>query len=154
MKSYKKIIQTLIKLNISISIAESCTGGLLCSSFTSKAGISQIFNMGLITYSNKSKVKLLKIKNEYINKYGAVSKEVAKMMVKNLKKISKSNLCISTTGIAGPTGASKNKPLGLVFIGISYKNKIIILKKNFTGSRNQIQKKTVDYVFLYINKLI
>tara|TARA_B100000029_G_scaffold466211_1_gene501522 strand:- start:620 stop:1084 length:465 start_codon:yes stop_codon:yes gene_type:complete len=154
MHLFNKVIRKLLKKRISVSTAESCTGGLLSSCFTSFSGISKIYSFGLITYSNKSKSKLLEIPNNYIKKYGAVSNEVAKKMIMNLHKISKSNLCISTTGIAGPGGGTKFKPVGLVFIGIKFNKKIIILKKNFKGSRKAIQNKTVKCIFKEINKLI
>ena len=154
MYSYKIIINKLLKRNISISIAESCTGGLLSSKFTSVPGISKIFNMGLITYSNKAKTNLLNISQNHLKKYGAVNYKTAALMVHNLKKISKSKLCISTTGIAGPLGGTKMKPVGLVFIGIIYKNKIIVLEKNFHGTRIQIQQKTVKFIFITLEKLI
>ena len=141
---YKKIINKLIKKNISISVAESCTGGLLSTNFTSQSGISKIFNMGLITYSNKSKINLLKIPPSFLNEYGAVSKETANKMVINLYKKSKSQLVVSTTGIAGPLGGNSNKPVGLVFIGIKYKKIKKVIKKNFKGTRLQIQKKTIN----------
>jgi len=151
---FKKIIKKLLKKNITISVAESCTGGLLSSKITSEAGISKIFNLGLITYSNKAKSELLKIPSNYLKKYGAVSHQIAKYMAINLNKVTKSSLCISTTGIAGPSGGTKKKPVGLVFIGIKYKNKILVLEKNFKGSRNQIQLKTVETIFKAIDKLI
>ena len=151
---HKKIIKKLLKRNISISIAESCTGGLLSSNFTSVVGISKIFNMGLITYSNKSKSSLLKISQNDLKKYGAVSHQTAALMVKNLQKLTKSKLCISTTGIAGPTGGTKDKPVGLIFFGIKYRNKTIISEKKFKGSRMQIQQKTVKAIFIEIAKLI
>ncbi len=151
---YKKIIQNLIKKNITISIAESCTGGLLSTKITSVSGVSKIFQMGLVTYSNKAKSKILKIPKNFIFKNGSVSFETAHSMVKNLKKISNSKLCISTTGISGPSGGTKEKPVGLVFIGINYKNKITIYKKKFKGSRKEIQQKTVNSIFLIIKKLI
>ena len=154
MFTYKKIIKKLIKKNISISIAESCTGGNLTKCFTDTPGVSKIFNMGLITYSNKSKNKILNISSNIINKYGAVSEKVANLMSINLRKLSKSKICISTTGIAGPTGGSKDKPIGLVFIGISYNNKNFVFKKNFKGNRMTIQKKTISFCFKEINKLI
>ena len=113
MYSYNKIIKKLLKKNITISIAESCTGGLLSSKFTSVAGISKIFNMGLITYSNKAKTDLLKISQNHLKKYGAVSHQTATLMVKNLQRLTKSKLCISTTGIAGPSGGTKSKACGL-----------------------------------------
>ena len=151
---YNKLIKKLIKDIITTSTAESCTGGLLSSIFTSEAGISKIFNMGLITYSNKSKSNLLNISSKHLKIYGAVSKQTAIIMAKNLQKISKSKLCISTTGIAGPSGGTKNKPVGLEFIGFNYKNKVIILEKKFQGTRIQIQKKTVKSIFPILQKLI
>ena len=154
MYSYKKIIKKLLKRNITISIAESCTGGLLSSKFTSVAGISKIFNMGLITYSNKSKSSLLKISQNDLKKYGAVSHQTAAFMVKNLQQLTKSKLCISTTGIAGPSGGTKAKPVGLIYFGIKYRNKTIVLEKKFKGSRTQIQQKTVKAIFATLEKLI
>tara|TARA_Y100000590_G_C15108647_1_gene784034 strand:- start:106 stop:570 length:465 start_codon:yes stop_codon:yes gene_type:complete len=154
MQLFSKVISKLLKKRITISSAESCTGGLLSTKFTSFSGISKIYDLGLITYSNKSKSKLLKIPKSYINKHGAVSFEVAKKMVINLHKLSRSNLCISTTGIAGPKGGTKYKPIGLVFIGIKFKKKIFILEKLFNGSRKQIQNKTVECIFKEIDKLI
>ena len=154
MYSYKIIIKKLLKRNISISIVESCTGGLLSSKFTSVAGISKIFNMGLITYSNKSKSSLLKISQNDLKKYGAVSHQTAALMVKNLQRLTKSKLCISTTGIAGPSGGTKVKPVGLIYFGIKYRNKTIILEKKFKGSRLQIQQKTVKAIFTALEKLI
>ena len=154
MYSYKIIIKKLLKRNISISIAESCTGGLLSSKFTSVAGISKIFNMGLITYSNKSKTSLLKISQNDLKKYGSVSHQTASLMVKNLQQLTKSKLCISTTGIAGPSGGTKVKPVGLIYFGIKYRNKTFILEKKFKGSRIQIQQKTIKAIFTTLEKLI
>ena len=151
---YKRIIKKLLKKNITISVAESCTGGLLSSTLTSESGISKIFNMGLITYSNKAKTNLLKISQNHLKNYGAVSHQTAVLMAQNLKKISKSKLCISTTGISGPLGGTKLKPVGLVFIGIIYQNKIIVLEKKFQGTRIQIQQKTVKSIFDTLERLI
>ncbi len=151
---YKIIIKELLKRNITISVAESCTGGLLSSKFTSVAGISKIFNMGLITYSNKAKSNLLKISQNHLKKYGAVSHQTATLMVKNLHHLTKSKLCISTTGIAGPSGGTRAKPVGLIYFGIKYKNKTIILEKKFKGSRAQIQQKTIKAIFTTLKKLI
>ena len=149
-----KIIKKILKKNITVSVAESCTGGLLASKFTSTPGISKVFNMGLIVYSNKSKSSLLKIPNVKIKKYGAVSKEICSNMLLGLKKISKSNLCITTTGIAGPSGGTKKKPVGIVYIGISYNKKTIIKKSLYSGSRKSIQNKTIKDIFKIINNLI
>ena len=154
MHSYKKIINKLLKRNISISTAESCTGGLLASKFTSIAGISKIFNLGLIVYSNKAKSNLLKIPRNHLKKFGTVSHKTAALMANNLQKLSGSKLCISTTGIAGPKGGTKTKPVGLIYFGIIYKNKTTIIKKKFKGSRTQIQKKTVKTILFSLEKLI
>ena len=154
MPSYKKIINELIKRNISISVAESCSGGQLSSTITKIPGISKIFNMGIIAYSNQAKSSLLKIPISKIIKNGAVSEEIALSMVLNLAKLSKSKICISTTGISGPTGGSKNKPIGLVFFGIKFYKKIFVFKKIFVGDRKKIQKDTVNYALKTIGDLI
>jgi len=140
----KSLIKLLIKKKLKISFAESCTGGLLASSITSISGASKVFNLGLITYSNQSKIKILKVNRNIIKKYGAVSHECCYAMVKNLSKISKANINISITGIAGPKGGTKQKPVGLVYIGVKKGNKININKFLFkTKKRSFIQKSTV-----------
>ncbi len=154
MYSYNIIIRKILSKNISISIAESCTGGLLSSKFTSVAGISKIFNLGLIPYSNKSKSSLLKISQNDLKKYGSVSHQTASLMVKNLHQLTKSKLCISTTGIAGPSGGTRTKPVGLIYLRIKYRNKTIISEKKFYGSRLQVQQKTVKAIFTTLEKLI
>ena len=151
---FKKIINKLLKHKVTISTAESCTGGLLSYSFIKNKGVSKIFKNGLICYSNTSKIQFLQIKKNTLEKYGAVSHETSKEMTENLSKISGSNLSITTTGIAGPTNNSKNKSIGLVYIGIKYNKKIKIFKKSFKGSRIQIQKKTVNFIFKQILDLI
>ena len=150
----KKIINYLIKNNITISTAESCTGGLLSYCFIKYNSASKIFKTGFICYSNSSKIKKLNINKENIKKYGAVSLEVAKQMTVNLAKIEKTNLSIITTGIAGPTGGSEDKPVGLVYIGLKYNKKLLIYKKKFNGTRIQIQKKTVNFIFKKIKELV
>ena len=149
-----QIINYLIKNNITISTAESCTGGLLSYQFIKYKGVSKIYKSGLICYSNVSKIKKLNISKKNIKKYGAVSPEVAKQMTINLAKIEKTDLSIITTGIAGPTGETKNKPIGLVYIGIKFNKNLSILKKQFKGSRIQIQKKTVNFIFKKIKELV
>ena len=140
----KSLIKLLIKKKLKISFAESCTGGLLASSITSISGASKVFNLGLVTYSNQSKIKILKVNRNIIKKYGAVSHECCSAMVKNLSKISKANINISITGIAGPKGGTKQKPVGLVYIGVKKGNKISINKFLFkTKKRSLIQKSTV-----------
>ena len=142
--SIDKLHKKLIKEKISISVAESCTGGLLSSKLTKLSGSSKYFKLGLITYSNNAKINILKVKKSIIDKYGAVSQECCKSMVENLSKLSKSKINLSITGIAGPKGGTKNKPVGLVFIGIKKRNKIIIIKKLFgKKKRSIIQNNTV-----------
>ena len=139
-----KIVKLLSKKKLTVSFAESCTGGLLASSITSVSGSSKVFSMGLVTYSNKAKTKLLKVTKKTISKYGAVSYETCLAMVKNLSKISKSNISISITGIAGPNGGTKEKPVGLVYIGLKKGSKTIIKKNLFKNKKRvSIQKSTV-----------
>ena len=150
-----KIVKKLIKKKIKLSLAESCTGGLLSSSITSISGSSKIFNLALVTYSNKAKIDILKVPKKIISRYGAVSKECCLLMVKNLNKISKANISVSITGIAGPNGGTKLKPVGLVYIGIKKGNKINIKEKKFKSKkRNIIQVLTVKEALKDILRLI
>ena len=145
----------LIKKKLTISVAESCTGGLLAHNLTKLANSSKYFQMGLTTYSNQAKIKILKIDKNIIKKNGAVSKECCKSMVQNLSKISKSKINVSITGIAGPSGASKIKPIGLVYIGIQKGRKILVKENKFKSkNRNSIQKSTVREVIKIILNLI
>ena len=141
----KKIVRILTKKKLKISFAESCTGGLLSSAITSVIGSSKVFTLGLVTYSNQSKTNVLKIPKNIIKKYGAVSEQVCLAMVMNLNKISKTNISISITGIAGPGGGTKKKPVGLVYIGIKKRNKISVRKYLFKNKgRTFIQKAAVN----------
>ena len=150
-----KLVKKLIQKKLKISFAESCTGGMLSSTITSVSGSSKIFDLGLVTYSNKVKINILKVPKRIITKHGAVSKECCLSMVKNLSKISKADISVSTTGIAGPNGGTKLKPVGLVYIGFKKGNKIII-KKNLFKNKNRIsiQKITVSTVLNIIDKII
>ncbi len=140
----QKVYKLLSKKKLKISFAESCTGGLLASTITSIGGSSKIFSLGLVTYSNKSKMDMLKVPRKIIMKYGAVSYETCLSMVKNLNILSKTNISVSITGIAGPKGGTNDKPVGLVYIGIKKGKKILIKKYLFKSkSRNLIQKATV-----------
>ena len=155
----KKLSQRLVKLlskkNLKISFAESCTGGLLASSITSISGSSKVFVLGLVTYSNQSKMKILKIPKKIIIKHGAVSYETCLAMVRNLNKISNTSISVSITGVAGPKGGTKQKPVGLVYIGIKKGNKIIIKKYLFKNkNRNSIQKSTVNQAYKIILNII
>ena len=149
------LVKKLIKKKLKISFAESCTGGMLASSITSVSGASKIFGLGLITYSDQAKIKLLKVNKSIIKKYGAVSYECCLAMVNNLSKISMANINVSVTGIAGPNGGTKHKPVGLVYIGVKKGNKTLI-KKNFFKSKKRklIQKNTVKKAFELVNSLI
>ena len=140
-----KIVKKLIKRKLNISFAESCTGGLLSSTITSVTGSSKVFKLGLITYSNQSKIKVLKVLKNIVKKYGAVSEQVCFAMVKNLSKISKTNISLSITGIAGPGGGTKIKPVGLVYVGIKKGNMIEVKKYLFKNKgRMYIQKAAVN----------
>ena len=140
----KKIVNLLKKKKLKISFVESCTGGLLSSFITSVSGSSKVFTLGLVTYSNKSKIDVLKIPKKNINKFGAVSEQTCLSMVQNLNKISKSNILLSITGIAGPSGGTKKRPVGLVYIGIKRGNKIKVNKYLFRNKgRTYIQRATV-----------
>ena len=151
----KKIILLIKKKRMKLSIAESCTGGMLSSAITSVSGSSKVFTMGLVTYSNQAKTSILKIPNQIIKKNGAVSVQCCLAMVNNLSKISKAKVCISITGIAGPKGGSKQKPVGLVYIGVKIGKKVIINKCNFkNNSRAFIQKQTVKKALSLLAELI
>ena len=154
MSTIEKKILKLIKKNLSISIAESCTGGLIASSITKIDGASKIFSCGIVSYSNDTKVRYLSVSKKTLRKFGAVSSNVATEMVNGLFKKEKTKITISTTGIAGPNGGSKKKPVGLVYIGIKFKKKNYIYKNIFKGSRFEIQKKTTNFVFKKIEELI
>ena len=144
-KLSKEIVKLLIKRKNRISFAESCTGGLLSSVITSISGSSKVFTLGLVTYSNSAKINVLKVPKKIITKHGAVSYETCLSMVKNLNRISKTNISVSITGIAGPKGGTKQKPVGLVFIGIKKGNKTFVKKYLFKNKkRSFIQKATVN----------
>ena len=151
----KKIISLIQRKRMRLAVAESCTGGMLSSTITSVSGSSKIFTMGLVTYSNQAKTSVLKVSQKIIKKYGAVSVQCCLAMVNNLAKISKSKVCVSITGIAGPKGGSKKKPVGLVYIGIRVGKKVIVNKCNFKNKgRIFIQKQTVKKTLNLLVQLI
>ena len=144
-KLSQKVVKLLSKKRLKISFAESCTGGLLSNSITSISGSSKVFTLGLVTYSNQAKINILKVPKRIITKHGAVSYETCLSMVKNLSKISKTNISVSITGIAGPKGGTKQKPVGLVYIGIKKGNKTMVKKFLFKSKkRKSIQRSTVN----------
>tara|TARA_B100001057_G_scaffold416210_1_gene434121 strand:- start:1390 stop:1860 length:471 start_codon:yes stop_codon:yes gene_type:complete len=155
MTNSKKLIKFLKKKKLKISFAESCTGGLMSSVITSNDGSSSIFKLALITYSNESKIKILKVPKKIIKKYGAVSVQCCMCMVNNLSKISNSQINVSVTGIAGPKGGSKDKPVGLVFIGLKFKKKMFVNKYLFQNkSRVNFQKAVVNTVIKIVLSII
>jgi PncC family amidohydrolase len=155
----KKLTALLKKKKLKVAAAESCTGGLICYNLTKIPGSSKYFMMGVVSYSNKSKIDLLKVRQKTLTKYGAVSAETCKEMCKNLLKISKTNIAISVTGIAGPDGGTKKKPIGLVYIGICSKKKLEIIKFSFNKKlsriniQNQTLIKTIKLIKNHINIL-
>ena len=151
----KLLHKKLIRKKLTISVAESCTGGLLANNLTKLSNASKYFQIGLITYSNNAKIKILKVNKKIIDKYGAVSPETCEAMVKNLAKLSKSRINVSITGVAGPNGGTKLKPVGLVYIGVKNKNKILITKNIFKQkSRKAIQNATVKRTLEIIRSTI
>ena len=149
------LVKKLNKKKLKISFAESCTGGMLASKITSISGASKVFGLGLVTYSNQAKISILKVNKRIIQKYGAVSPQCCEAMVKNLAKISKAQINVSITGIAGPSGGTKTKPVGLVYIGVKNKNKILITKNIFKQkSRKAIQNATVKKTLEIIRSTI
>ena len=151
----KNLIKILTKRKLKISFVESCTGGLLASSITSISGASKVFNLGLITYSDQAKIKVLKVNKNILKKYGAVSPECCFAMVNNLSRISKANINVSITGIAGPKGGTKKKPVGLVYIGIKKSNKVQVIKCLFKNKkRSSIQRATIKKALDLILRIV
>ena len=151
----KNLVKILTKKRLKIAFAESCTGGMLASEITSVSGASKVFGIGIVTYSNQAKITVLKVNKSIIQKFGAVSPQCCEAMVKNLSKISKAQINVSITGIAGPNGGTKKKPVGLVYIGVKKNNKIFITKNLFKEkNRKAIQKSTIRRTFKIIKLLI
>ena len=151
----QKIVATLKKKKIKISFAESCTGGMLSGAIVSVNGASKVFMMGFITYSNQAKISILRVPKRIIKKHGAVSVQCCLSMVNNLSKISKSKVCVSVTGIAGPSGGTKKKPVGLVYIGLKNGKKVMINRCKFKNKgRSFVQKTTVKKTLNLIWNLI
>ncbi len=131
----------LIKNNLKISTAESCTGGMIASRLVSISGISNVFLEGAVTYSNEAKVRTLNVKEETLKKYGAVSEETAREMAEGMAKRTGSDIAVVTTGIAGPGGGTEEKPVGLVYIGLYYKGEVFVYKNIFNGNRQAVRTK-------------
>lgn len=146
----KKVVELLKKLNMNISTAESCTGGMLASKLIDVPGISEVFYEGVVSYSNEAKINRLGVRKEILDKYGAVSEEVAKEMVMGLT----TDVALSTSGIAGPDGGSEEKPVGLVYMGIRIKDKIYVEKRVFRGDRNKVRERTVSHTLFTLIKIL
>jgi|TARA_B100001741_G_C16528619_1_gene588382 nicotinamide-nucleotide amidase len=154
-KNSMKIVKLLKRNRLKIAFAESCTGGLLSKTITSISGSSKVFLFGLVTYSNQSKISILKVPKKIIKKYGAVSMQCCLSMVNNLSRIAKSNISLSITGIAGPKGGTKKKPIGLVYIGIKKANKVRINKYLFKNKgREYIQRTSVKKSLELISSIL
>ncbi|MEW5758447.1 MAG: CinA family protein [Candidatus Omnitrophota bacterium] len=150
----KRIAKIISESKLTISVAESCTGGLLSHRLTNISGSSRYFILGIVAYSNQAKRSLLKISKQVIEKYGPVSREIAILLAKQISKIAKSDIGIGITGIAGPTGGSKLKPVGLIFIALHFNKKTTCKKFNFVGNRLEIKKKTADSALKLIEQCL
>lgn len=150
----RAVVELLSKNGLSITAAESCTGGLVCGKIVNVAGASEVFRGGYITYSNKQKRNVIGVKKSTLEKYGAVSEQVAAEMAKGVLEVSKADVAISTTGIAGPGGGTPEKPVGLVYIGCAVKNKVYVEKFNFSGGRNKVRESTVVAALSMVRKYV
>ena len=137
-----------------ISVVESCTGGMLASSITNVSGSSSVFNESIVTYSNEAKIKYLGISLDTIDTHGAVSSECAFEMSKNLYDKTNSDITVSITGIAGPTGGTTLKPVGLVYFGMTHNGETITIKKMFNGNRYMIRKRATIFALNLVRKEI
>lgn len=142
-----KLFELLKKYNLTISTAESCTGGMIASAITDVSGSSDFFGTGVVTYSNEAKMKLIGVSKETLEQYGAVSEQTAKQMAEGVLKLADSSISVSVTGIAGPTGGTAEKPVGLVYIGVSGRYGTYAYKNNFDGNREDVRKQTVERAF-------
>ena len=144
MQTEKLIGDVLREKGWTLSIAESCTGGLICDRITDVSGSSDYFEGGMVTYSNESKAEHLGISLDYIKKYGAVSPQVASKMAQGVRKVFGSTFGLSTTGVAGPTGGTKRSPVGRVFMGLAHGRRIWVKKEDFTGNRRAVKKQATE----------
>lgn len=143
----QSVINILKEKNLTLSTAESCTGGMIGELITSVSGASEVFGFGFITYANEAKEKILGVKHETLEKFGAVSEETAREMALGTKRVSQSDISVSVTGIAGPTGGTKEKPVGLVYTAICFNDKVEVFKLLLKGDREAVRKQTCEKVF-------
>ena len=149
-----EVINKLLETKTTIATAESCTGGLVAKTITDFSGVSDIFGEGYVTYSNEAKMKNLGVNPETLKNYGAVSRETCEEMAKGVRLRANASLGVSTTGIAGPGGGTKEKPVGLVYIGVSTEEKTVVEELRLTGTREEVRQKTVESLFELINKAL
>jgi len=154
LEKLEKTINRLIEKNIRIAVAESCTGGYISHVITNISGVSTIFERGLVTYSNQSKIDILHIEPNALENYGAVSEPVARQMANNIRTIANVDIGISTTGIAGPTGATPEKPIGLVFIGFSTEKETVVKKHVFKTNRIGHKEMVLKEIVLFLESLL
>ena len=143
----EKVIAYLIEQKITVATAESCTAGMIAARIGDFSGVSEIFSEGFVTYSNDAKEKNLGIGHDILEKHGAVSEECARAMAEGVAKRTGARLALSSTGIAGPTGGTDKKPVGLVYMGVCLDGKTTVIKKIFKGSREEVRRQTVETVF-------
>ena len=149
-----EVINKLLETKTTIASAESCTGGLVAKTITDFSGVSDIFGEGYVTYSNDAKMKNLGVNPETLKNYGAVSRETCEEMAKGVRLRANASLGVSTTGIAGPGGGTKEKPVGLVYIGVSTEEKTVVEELRLTGTREEVRQKTVESLFELIDKAL
>jgi len=148
-----KIIKKFSNENIKIAVAESCTGGFVSHMFTNISGASKVFERGIVCYSNQTKINLLNVDPQIIEKYGAVSDNVVKQLAYNIRVLSNVDIGIGISGIAGPTGGTPEKPVGLVFIGISIEEKMYVQQYNFKTDRITFKKKVLEKIIQFLEEL-
>ncbi len=155
MAEYENVVKKLIKKNYHISFAESCTGGLCASALVSVPDASKVFSSSYVTYSNESKIRLLHVKSADIDKYGVVSEEIAAQMAQGAAIVAGADVGIGITGIAGPTGATQNKPIGMVCFGIIVKDEVKTFTRQFGElGRNNVRQASVNFVFETLNNIL
>ena len=150
----KAVVDLLTANELTVSCAESCTGGMLSARLVNVSGVSQVYKSGYITYSNKAKRKILGVKKNLLDKYGAVSKDVAKAMAEGAAEVAKSDVAVAITGIAGPDGGTKEKPVGLVYIACHVKGKTVVEEYHFTGNRGKVRENSVSAALCLMRKCI
>lgn len=141
----EQVVALMREKNLTLAVAESCTGGMLSSRIIDVAGVSDVYKAGFVTYANEAKQKLIGVKEETLAQYGAVSEQTAKEMVLGALEAAEADMAVATTGIAGPGGGTKEKPVGLVYIACGNAENIVVEKCMFNGTRSEIRQASVEY---------